>query len=182
MLIFTHRESVGRADESAFDTTFSARSARLALAKLERAPHAAATGWKVSQTDSDVDDADSMQVLLPMFQGPGPLLVYLHGYNSTPAACFERCDRLQSLYGLEVVRFSWSSIKCLLHDSGQPALVAGFNLGLQQDFKRLCGTRHCVQPSESPALIGLAAGNLQGLTCSWWLVMALTGQPSRHDP
>ena len=175
MLIFTNRELDSRADKSAFERNMAAGSARLALATLARAPQATAARWTVSQMDSDVDDADSMQALLPLFQRPGPLLVYLHGYSGTPAACLERCDRLQTLYGLEVVRFSWSSKKYLSDDSAQTGLDAGFNLGLQPDFTRLFGSRHCVPSNGYPKLPDPMAGDLEGLTCSWWLLMALPG-------
>ena len=177
MLIFTNREPGSRTGESAFQQNFAASSARLALATLARAPQATAACWKVSQMDSDVDDADSMQTLLPMFQASWPLLLYLHGYNSTPAACFERCDRLQSLYGLEVVRFSWSSKKYLLDDSCLSVLVAGLDSGLQQDFARLFGSQHCLQSNEQPRPLDPVACDLECLTCSWWLLMALTGSP-----
>jgi len=113
-----------------------------------------------------------------MFQGSRPLLVYLHGYNSTPAACFERCDRLQSLYGLEIVRFSWSSKKYLLEDSGLHGLVAGLDLGIRRDFARLLGSQHYLQTNEYPKPPVRMACDLESLTCSWWLLMARTGSTS----
>lgn len=179
MLIFTNHVIDSRAEtSSALEPSLPAGSAQQALATLECARQAVAARWKVSQTDSDVDDAESMRTLLPMFQGPGSLLVYLHGYSGTPAACFERCDRLQSLYGLEIVRFSWSSRKCLSADSARSGLAAGFNPALQPDFTRLCGAQHYAQSIEFPWSPDPLASDLDGLTCSWWLVMALTGRPS----
>lgn len=154
MLIFSNRELESRADALVCQQKVNADLARRALATLERTPQATAGCWKVSQIDSDVDDADSMRALLPMFQESRPLLLYLHGYNSTPAACFERCDRLQSLYGLEVVRFSWSSKKHRPGDGDLP------------DF---------LPPSDCLRQLDPAAADP---ACSWWLVMALTGSPA----
>ena len=168
MLIFSNRELESRLSTSFFKHKSTAGPARLALATLERTPQAMAGRWKVSQIDShvDVDDDDSMRVLLPMFQESRPLLLYLHGYNSTPAACFERCDRLQSLYGLEVVRFSWSSKKHRPGDSDLP------------DFLPRWGERRYLPSSDCLWQLDPAAADADGLTCSWWLVMALAGRPS----
>jgi hypothetical protein len=163
MLVFSNRELEDRAGAPAFRPKLAAGPARLSLATLERTAQATAGHWPVSQIDSDVDDADSMRALLPMFQKSGPLFVYLHGYNSTPVACFERCDRLQSLYGLEIVRFSWSSKKHRLGDSELP------------DFTQLFGERHYLESSGYLRPLDPAAADLEGLTCSWWLVMALPG-------
>ena len=172
MLIFSNRELESRAGAAFFNPASTACPPRLALATLEHTPQATARHWKVSQIDSrvDVDDTDSMRALLPMFQESRPLLLYLHGYNSTPAACFERCDRLQSLYGLEIVRFSWSSKKHRLGDGDPP------------DFLPRCGEMRYL-PSNSPLWQfepAAAAAEVDGLTCSWWLVMALTGSSAPH--
>lgn len=178
MLIFTSRELESRTAASAFAHHPAARPAWLALDNLERAPKSPAARWKVSRTDSDVDDDDSMQDLRPLFQGPGPLLVYLQGHKGTPAACFERCDRLQSLYGLEVVRFSWTANTARLDDGGLYGVLAGYSLGLPWDFSRLCKVAHGWRRGEPRWPAEPVAGDLPGLTCSWWLVMALAGQPS----
>jgi hypothetical protein len=50
-----------------------------------------------------------VQLLVPLFHGGRPVLVYLHGNDNPPAACFERCARLEEIYGLEVIGFSWPS-------------------------------------------------------------------------
>ena len=171
MLIFTNRELESRVGKSAFDGNLAAASARLVLANLEHAPQAGAAGWKVSQTDSDVDDVDSLQALLPLLQSVGPHLVYLHGYNSTPAACFERCDRLQSLYGLEIVRFSWSSSrKCQPDDGSLPGVAA----------VRPFGSPHFLPLSDHPGPLDAVAGAPDERTCSWWLLMALPGSLPAH--
>ena len=130
MLIFTNRELEDRADESALQRSFASGSPRLALATVERAPQGRAEHWNLTQPDDDVDDADSLRALLPLFQGSLRLLVYLHGYNNTPAACFERCALLQSLYDgttWSLVGFSWASEGCLSDGSDLPGLVAGLD-------------------------------------------------------
>lgn len=123
MLIFTNRALNGAADESAFERSFMPGSTRLALASVERASSGA--GWAVSQHDADVDDDDSLRALLPLFQGNRPVLVYLHGNNNPPAACFKRCDRLAALYGLEMIGFSWASEGFLPDGGPVPKLQAG---------------------------------------------------------
>ena len=123
MLIFTNRTLGAAADESAFERSFTPGSPRLAMANVARAPGGA--GWVVLQGDADVDDGDSLRALLPLFQGSRPVLVYLHGNNNTPAACFERCDRLAALYDVEVIGFSWTSEGFLADGSGLPSLAAG---------------------------------------------------------
>lgn len=125
MLVFTNRMLSGNTDESAFGRSFVPGSGRLALATVERAGQGASAGWNVSQADDDVDDADALHALLPLFQGARRLLVYLHGNNNTPAACFERCSRLRSLYDLEVVGFSWASEGYLPDGSELPSLAIG---------------------------------------------------------
>jgi esterase/lipase superfamily enzyme len=92
---------------------------------VERAPRGANARWAVSQSDDDVDDADSLRALLPLFQGGRPVLVYLHGNNNPPAACFERCARLRDIYDVEVVGFSWASEGHLPDGSELPLLPAG---------------------------------------------------------
>ena len=166
MLIFTSREMQSGTNPSTFEPHFSARSALRALKNLERAPEGMAADWEVSQADADLDDADALQTWLPLFQKPGPLLVYLHGYNDTPAACFERCDRLQSRYGLEVVRFSWSSRKHLADDGVSPGP------GKPNGFASLRGARHGLPFKDQPVV-----GEPDAPDCAWWLLMAQTGSP-----
>lgn len=133
MLIFTHRELQPGTDESVFTTRFQPGGTRLGLATVTRE---ASGGWSVSGADADVDDADAMHALLPLFQGPRPVLLYLHGNNNTPAACFERCALLERLYGLEVIGFSWASEGFLADGSTLPALAAA-PLGGEGDLARV---------------------------------------------
>lgn len=84
-----------------------------------------------------MDDAKAMTESLHLFRQARFLLPYLHGYNRTPAACFERCDHLESLYGLEVVQFSWSAKKHLPNDGLRPGFDAGVGRGMEQELARL---------------------------------------------
>jgi len=141
---------------------------RMALASLERALKGRPARWKVAPMNTNVDDPASMRALLPMLQASRPLLMYLEGCNSTPAACFERCDRLQSLYGLEIVRFSWSS-RQYLHDEGSdlPGRIDGLNVEVAPNLAQLFGRgRQVDRPAGAP-------GAAHGMTCAWWLVMSL---------
>jgi hypothetical protein len=105
MLIFTNRMMSSIPDESAFGTSFREGSDRLGLAIVKRN----AAGWNVSDIDHDVNDADTRNALEPLFGGSRPVLIYIHGNNNTPAKCFERCARLEALYDVELVGFSWPS-------------------------------------------------------------------------
>ena len=175
MPILSSLAAKGRRGAPSVGQPLKAGSTRLALATLERPPQGLGKQWKVAQINCDVDDAKSMNDLLPLFQQAGPLLLYLHGYNSTPADCFERCDRLQSLYGLEILRFSWSSRQHLLDDGFCPGFDAGMDDGLQRELARLFGSRSDWRFTKYPAWLCPAAGDLENLTCSWWLLMALPG-------
>lgn len=172
MLVFSNREIQRQTGASA---EFSAGSARLALATLEGPPLAPQEHWKVVQMNCDVDDDGALNELLPLFQAAQPLLLYLHGYNSTPTACFERCDRLQSLYGLEIVRFSWSSKKHLPDDGFRPGFEAGMDSGLQRALAKMFGSQQGSPSKKCPARPDPVAFDLENVTCAWWLLMALTG-------
>ena len=192
MLVFSSRELEGYAAMSAVNQQLSPAAAQrlqAACQPLSQMQHMTTTPWQVVQMNCDVDDANSMNKLLPLFQQAQPLLVYLHGHHSTPVAFFERCDRLQSLYGLEIVRFSWSSKKHMLDDGFCPGLDAGANAnadvgisigagvddGLQQELQRLSGAQVDSMPPATYPPLHPVASELDNLTCSWWLLMALTG-------
>jgi len=183
MLIFSSREFDSRAAMSARDQQLPAHAAHTASHRAQAArqpppampPQTALAPWKVVQIDCDVDDAESMDKLLPMFQKSRPLLLCLHGYSNTPAAFFERCDRLQALYSLEIVRFSWSSKKRLPGDGLHCAVAAGIDDSLQQELARLFGSPSDWPSTRCPVPLYPVAGDLDNLTGAWWLLMALTG-------
>jgi len=106
MLIFTNRTLTGQADEGAYGRSFEPGATRLGVASVDANP---AGGWAVSGHLADVQEVDALNRLLPLFVGTRRILVYLHGNNNTPAACFERCAKLESLYDVEVIGFSWAS-------------------------------------------------------------------------
>jgi hypothetical protein len=108
MLFFTNREpDAGTGATPAVDGFFTRRfdpgADTLALADVQ----AAAGGFTLSAAASGIDDDAAMQRLVPLFRGPRPVLVYLHGFDNPPRDAFERCARLQALYDVEVVGFSW---------------------------------------------------------------------------
>lgn len=175
MLIFSSREVEGRPDTAAAEPQFAADSA---LDGLKCPPQMPGEHWKVVQMNCDVDDAESINELLPLFQQKRPLLLYLHGYNSTPAACFERCDRLQSLYGLEIVRFSWTARKHLHDDGLRPGFDAEVDPGLRRELARLFGPQKGARSTKHPASLDPVVCDLENVSCAWWLLMALPG--ARH--
>jgi hypothetical protein len=105
MLIFTNRKTQTAADPSAFTRQFQPGSEALALASVLRQ----GTGFGLTGLQAQLKDDDAMQALVPVFQGTKPVLVYLHGNNNSPTACFERCARLAEVYDVEVIGFSWPS-------------------------------------------------------------------------
>src|SRR5689334_23087607 len=105
MLIFTNRNLVDRPDETAFTTRFTPAATTLGFADVA----GSAGNWAVSALMAEASDAEALDGLLTVFEGPRRVLVYVHGNNNTPASCFERCALLEQLYGCEVVGFSWTS-------------------------------------------------------------------------
>ncbi len=172
MLIFSSREVEERPGTSAVEQQFTADSAQQFQNYPAQTP---GEHWKVVQMNCDVDDVDAMNELLPLFREARPLLLYLHGYNSTPAACFERCDRLQTLYGLEIVRFSWSAKKHLQDDGLRPGFDAGVDPGLQRELARLFGSQKGSPSRKYPTPLDPVACDLDKVSCAWWLLMALPG-------
>lgn len=104
MLVFTNRD-VGA---QALGTAFEQGSDRLSLAEVDGS---AQGGWVLVHKAVGVSDDEALQRLVALFQAAAgkPVLVYVHGNNNTPAACFERCQALRDLYQLEVIGFSWPS-------------------------------------------------------------------------
>lgn len=105
MLVFTNRVIDNGSDQTAFTRRFEPGATTLGFAE----PARAAGGWTLSGIQRDSSDDAALAALVKLFQGPAPVLVYLHGNNNTPADCFERCTRLAEIYGTEVLGFSWTS-------------------------------------------------------------------------
>ena len=123
MLIITNRDVNNASNESAFERSFAPGGTRLAFASV--APAAQGAGWALSDVNSDASDVDALNALLPLFSGQRKLLLYLHGFNNTPAECFERCARLEALYDVETVGFSWTSEGFLSNGAALPADQGG---------------------------------------------------------
>ena len=117
MLVFTNRHTTNATGPAAFDTHFTPRATALSCADVARAPGA---GFAVQSLQSGLSDDAALHTLVPLFAGPTPLLVYLHGNNNSPAACFERCARLEEIYGVAAIGFSWPS-EGLQADGSEPA-------------------------------------------------------------
>ncbi|MEJ8838223.1 alpha/beta hydrolase [Ramlibacter sp. AN1133] len=121
MLVFTNRDVVAQSDPSAFQRSFTPGGNRIAVAAVARD---AAGRWALSRIDDDVTERDAFDLLLPLFGGGRPLLLYLHGHGSAPAACFARCAALEAEYGAEVIGFSWPSEGLLCDGEPVPRLAA----------------------------------------------------------
>jgi hypothetical protein len=128
MLVFTNRDLVAGTDPSAFQRSFTPGAARIGVAAVSRD---GAGKWALARMDQDVTERDALDLLLPLFAGPRPLLVYLHGNSQTPASCFARCAALEAEYAVEVVGFSWASEGFLCDGTPQPRL-AGAELPVEE--------------------------------------------------
>lgn len=118
MLMFTNRIVQQAQGPAAFTRRFRPATGWLSSAVVQRQ----GASFSVDQLMADIDDDTAMQSLVPLFGGARPLLLYVHGNNNTPAACFERCARLQEIYDVEVLGFSWPSEGFLSSGDEQPDL------------------------------------------------------------
>ena len=119
MLIFTNRQLASGTTEAAFGRNFTPGDIQLAVASVA----ADGTGWKLSDLDEEVSEEDALNLLLPLFGGNKPLVLYVHGNNNTPADCFERVTALRQLYpGAEIIGFSWPSEGFLSDGSPLPGV------------------------------------------------------------
>ena len=103
------------------------------------------SGFELAGIQADLKDDDALKALVPIFQGPKPVLVYLHGNNNAPATCFERCARLAEIYDVAVIGFSWPSEGYLSSGEEQPNMVS---------------SKHAApDENEEDSLAGTTAGN-----------------------
>ncbi len=106
MLIFTNREiEIDGGGAARFTRRFQPGAETLGVADVVRDDGA----FALHQPVATVGDDEAMQRLVPRFAGPRPVLVYLHGNNNPPQACFERCARFAETYDVEVIGYSWPS-------------------------------------------------------------------------
>lgn len=107
MLIFTHRHLAPAAtDESALTRAYTPFSDTLNSVEVTPGPQGR---WKVTAQRSALSDAAAVQLIDTVLKGDKPVLIYLHGNNTSPARCFARCDALQRQYDVAVIGFSWTS-------------------------------------------------------------------------
>lgn len=120
MWMFTNRTVTAGNTDAAWTTRFTPYGTTLSLARVARS----GGGWRLQDAAVDVADAVAGPALRKVFAADRPVLVYVHGNNNTPAALFERCERLERLYDVEVVGFSWPSEGRLFDGSGLAAVEA----------------------------------------------------------
>lgn len=143
MLIFTNREVEIVSGGARFTRRFRPGAQVLGAADVVRS---SGSGFEVNDPRATLGDDEAMHLLVPRFAGSLPVLVYLHGNNNPPAACFERCARLAETYPVEVIGFSWPSEGYLSSGEDLPNMPP--SAGLDSDA-----------PREWDALAGLDAAN-----------------------
>lgn len=121
MLMFTNRITQPGTDAQAFTRRFKPGSDALSMARVARQ----GGGFALTELDAAIQDDAALQRLVTLFGGTQPVLLYLHGNNNAPATCFERCARLEEIYGVAVVGFSWPSEGLLSSGDELPDLDAG---------------------------------------------------------
>lgn len=106
MLIFTNRElKVEAGNASALTKVFQPFHETLNSVDVL----AAANGWRVSQHGVGLSDEAVLAKIEAVMDGDKPVLVYLHGNNTTPAKCFLRARQLEAQYDVSVIAYSWTS-------------------------------------------------------------------------
>ncbi len=121
MLMFTNRITQPGTDAQAFTRRFKPGSDALSMAEVSRQ----GGGFALGALEAATSDDAALQRLVTLFGGPQPVLLYLHGNSNPPAACFERCARLEEIYGVAVVGFSWPSEGLLSSGADLPDLDPG---------------------------------------------------------
>ncbi len=111
MLFFTNRTVVPAAtDHTAFSAAFLPMDDKLSRATVDGTyDKKGRPSWALTDVKAHDDDAGIVEALVEVFRGKKPVLLYLHGNNNTPAHAFNRCHMLQTLYGVNVIGFSWTS-------------------------------------------------------------------------
>lgn len=121
MLIFTNRTTDVAGDGTAtFGAQFQPGASTLGVVTVGRS----ATDFALTEGVSNVEDDAALQRLVPLFSGSRPVLAYLHGFNNTPNSCFERCGRLEEIYDLEMIGFSWPAEGFLSSGADLPNMPA----------------------------------------------------------
>ncbi|MEJ8855293.1 hypothetical protein WKW79_11975 [Variovorax robiniae] len=126
MLFFTNREiDVSKNDEAAFTNRFTIMDESLAAADVAGVYKAGGGAtWTLANVSPQADDNDLIPRLVAVFGAGRPVLVYLHGNSNPPAKSFYRCKRLEDIYGISVIGFSWTSEGFLPDGSNAVALAS----------------------------------------------------------
>jgi hypothetical protein len=111
MLFFTNRiVDTGINNPNAFGAAFRPMDQVLGRATVTGSfDSEGKASWLLSDLHDKEDDDAMLAALVTLFQGARPVLLYIHGNNNTPAKAFYRCQRLQDLYEVDVLGFSWTS-------------------------------------------------------------------------
>jgi esterase/lipase superfamily enzyme len=106
MLIFTNRQLVTTATNAqAFSDVFTPFLDTLNCADVQPS----GTGWKVSQPTVKLSNEAALKKIDAVLGGDKPVLVYLHGNNTTPEKCFLRASQIEKQYDVAVIAYSWTS-------------------------------------------------------------------------
>ncbi len=108
MLIYTNRLlDAASSDAGALTKTYTPFADTLSSVSVQQGVQGA--GWKVSQQQPNLADPTALAQLSDVLSGSKPVLVFVHGNDNPPAACFERCQQLEEQYGVAVIGYSWTS-------------------------------------------------------------------------
>jgi Alpha/beta hydrolase of unknown function (DUF900) len=108
MLIFTNRSvQKQKTDELAFTNRFTPLAESLSIATVKAKENG--NGWIVSDISEKTSDVEAVVNLSSLLMGSKPVLVFVHGNNNSPSACFDRCLALEKQYEVNVIGFSWAS-------------------------------------------------------------------------
>jgi hypothetical protein len=137
MLIFTNREIDQGDSENAVSARYTPLVPDLSLADVRVRGNS--RGWKLDNVGRNVSDTDALARLSAVFNAQKNVLLYVHGNNNTPGACFTRCQALEASYDVNVIGFSWAS-EGLLPDGtdGVPA-VPGDDLDAEDSLAKATG-------------------------------------------
>jgi hypothetical protein len=106
MLIFTNRAVKPQLnDHTALTKSYMPLADTLNFATVS----ASDRGWTVSNIKEATNDANAISEISKVLTGPKPVLVFVHGNNNSPTACFERCLAIEQQHEVSVIGFSWAS-------------------------------------------------------------------------
>ena len=150
MWMFTNRTVTAGTSEAAWTPRFTPFDRTLSMARIVRA----GSGWRLHEAVSEVEDAQAGLTLRALFAAERPVLAYVHGYDNPPAALFERCERLEQLYDVEVVGFSWPS-EGRLFDGHALAAAAALPPGAMGEEIELAGVTEQAVLTQQRGIAGL---------------------------